>query len=109
MQKCHLLFSILLRVGGTLTNETSSTKKESSSLYGWPISSCQDHSVYDQLVSGVRFIDLRFGFDPSTGRLAVYHGVWHQGATIESVFDECYRFLDEHPTETLIASIKQAR
>ncbi|KIJ54995.1 hypothetical protein M422DRAFT_775161 [Sphaerobolus stellatus SS14] len=68
----------------------------------------QDRSVFDQLNSGIRFLDIRFGLDENTGVLRVYHAdtLLSSTASLEDVLWGLYFFLDHHPSETLLVSMK---
>jgi 1-phosphatidylinositol phosphodiesterase len=60
-----------------------------------------------QLTHGIRFIDIRFAL--IKGQLQAYHGPINQRRTAAELFEEVYAFLDAHPSETLLCSIKQVR
>lgn len=82
--------------------------QESCAYFGFPFAQCQnDISLYDQLSGGIRAIDLRFSV--KNGQLAAYHGPISQRSSAVILFAELHRFLAEHPTETVITSIKQVR
>jgi len=68
----------------------------------------QDRSIFDQLNSGIRFLDIRFGLDENTNVLRVYHAdaLLSSTASLEDVLWGLYYFLDHHPTETLLVSLK---
>ena len=81
---------------------------------------CQGCSVKDQLTSGFRFLDLRLAVDTgeSGGRLKCMNSFGDcltaampnsSKLYVEEVFSQCYAFLDEHPTETVLVSVKQER
>jgi 1-phosphatidylinositol phosphodiesterase len=65
----------------------------------------QQLAIADQLVAGVRYLDLRCrhyqdGF-------LIYHGPVDQDQTFDEVLATMAKFLDEHPGETLIISVKE--
>jgi len=68
----------------------------------------QDRSIFDQLNAGIRFLDIRFGLDNSTNKLRVYHADALLSSTVEleDVLWGFYHWLDAHPTETLLVSLK---
>jgi 1-phosphatidylinositol phosphodiesterase len=81
---------------------------ESAALYE-PLSSgtakCQNMTVAEQLEAGVRYFDIRCrhlndGFQ-------IYHGPIFQQQTFDQVLSTMYAFLDEHPQQTLIMSVKE--
>jgi 1-phosphatidylinositol phosphodiesterase len=70
----------------------------------WTMAKCQDLSTTDQLNAGVRFLDIRGAVKDYEIRLA--HGITIQGGNITGIFQECENFLKQHPSETIIMSIK---
>lgn len=69
------------------------------------IAKCQDLTIADQLAAGVRYLDIRCrhvydGFE-------IYHGGIGQDQTFDEVLATMFAFLDEHPAEALIVSIKE--
>jgi 1-phosphatidylinositol phosphodiesterase len=67
----------------------------------------QDLNIDQQLAIGVRFFDIRLGFgDHNSGTLWVRHGRSRQPLTGDEVFESFNRFLSDHPSETIIVSIK---
>ncbi|KZV89997.1 PLC-like phosphodiesterase [Exidia glandulosa HHB12029] len=66
----------------------------------------QDKPIFDQLNAGIRFFDIRTG--SNNGKLQLYHADFLLDATaqLEDVFWGFYHFLDDHPTETLVVSVK---
>ncbi|KAF8527333.1 PLC-like phosphodiesterase [Gautieria morchelliformis] len=68
----------------------------------------QDRSIFDQLDAGIRFLDIRFGLDENTNVLRLYHAdtLLSNTASLEDVLWGLYHFLDNHPTETLLVSMK---
>lgn len=86
---------------------------------------CQDLSLYDQLNGGIRAFDLRYSWNPDNQTIGFYHGMpfailsrayrsFHTLAeallapntTLEDVFSGFYAWLDKHPTEALLISMK---
>lgn len=80
---------------------------ESAALYE-PVpgsAKCQEMSLEQQLVAGARYFDIRCrrvndGF-------AIYHGPIDQLQTFDDVLATTYAFLDEHPQQTVMMSIKE--
>ena len=82
-------------------------------------SRCQYFGIYDMLNSGFRYLDIRLGItQDKKGRpdMKLMHGFtsctknvlpWSEPLYIQSVLDDCYKFLDENPSETIIMCIKQ--
>lgn len=65
----------------------------------------QDLTIAEQLAAGVRYLDLRCRH-VDDGFL-LYHGAIDQNQTFEELLATLTEFLDEHPTETIIASVKE--
>ncbi|WP_153766862.1 hypothetical protein [Endozoicomonas sp. OPT23] len=67
----------------------------------WSIT--QTLNTYNQLKSGIRYLDIRARM--VNGTLYTAHGLL--GATIADMLDEIRRFLDEHPKEVVIFDIQE--
>lgn len=81
-----------------------------------PSVQCQGASITEQLVHGVRFFDLRVarpfvGFCGAPDDLQVIHGNFPVKIPfpemLNDVLNDIYAFLQQHPSETAIVSIKQ--
>jgi len=76
---------------------------------------CQAVSPAEQLKNGVRFFDIRVQvpdpYEPSSDKLVLVHSVFPISLTGNKYFRDLYKeirkFLDEHPSETLILSLKR--
>lgn len=77
-------------------------------------SKCQALTVGEQLEAGFRYLDIRLGADGD--RLKLMHGFtnctttgwpWAGALYLDAVLDDCYAFLSEHPTETVVLAVKQ--
>jgi len=68
---------------------------------------CQDASIGDQLLMGVRFLDIRLG--ENNGTLSVIHGFIDEKQSAENVFATCLGYLRDHPQEGLLVSVKNER
>lgn len=77
-------------------------------------SKCQTKDIRAQLDAGFRYLDIRLGADGS--RLKLMHGFtscktgampWSPSLYLEDVLEQCYAFLREHPTETVLFAVKQ--
>lgn len=72
---------------------------------------CQAVGVPEQLQNGIRFMDIRVSASPDNDRLALVHAVFPISLTGTKYFgdmlEDVYRFLDEHPSETIIISLKR--
>lgn len=74
---------------------------------------CQAVGVRAQLDNGVRFLDVRVSVprDPNTDDLALVHSVFPVALTgtkyLADLLRDLYAFLDAHPSETLLLSIKR--
>lgn len=74
----------------------------------------QDASIYEQLLYGARYFDIRVDYDHN--ELVTYHrsmtmgmAMGANGQSLQDVFDQARRFLSEYPTETLIIKISHIR
>lgn len=77
---------------------------------------CQGGTVGEQLRAGFRYLDIRLAADGASNTLKLMHAfaACQTGAKpdapllyLDSVLEECYAFLEEHPYETIIFSVKQ--
>lgn len=66
---------------------------------------CQDLSIYNQLEAGARFFDIRL--QQRDNELKIVHGFVDQDLSFSQALDDFKRFLNEHPSEGLIVSIKK--
>jgi hypothetical protein len=73
----------------------------SNVIRNWAVS--QKWSIYDQLVGGIRYLDLRAGWDNSTHTWRAYHLL--MGNLIEDLLIEVRDFLDSHNKEIVILEI----
>ena len=76
-------------------------------------SKCQSLGIGDQLRAGFRYLDIRLGTDGKTDGFKLMHGftncktgVFGGALKLDAVLAECYAFLDEHPTETVLFAVK---
>ena len=76
---------------------------------------CQAVSPLEQLRNGVRFFDLRVQvpepYDPKSNKLILVHAVFPISLTgnkyFKDLYDDITQFLRNHPSETLIVSLKR--
>jgi 1-phosphatidylinositol phosphodiesterase len=75
---------------------------------------CQALSVREQLDAGFRYLDIRLAVDGE--RLKLMHGFvncqegglpWSETLYLDSVLQDCYDFLREHPNETILFAVKK--
>ena len=78
------------KVGGLTITDTAKT---------------QDLTISEQLSIGVRFFDIRLILE--NNELEVYHSTVKQNLSFREVLNDVYRFLDQHPSEALIMSIRK--
>jgi 1-phosphatidylinositol phosphodiesterase len=69
------------------------------------LAKCQDLTIADQLAAGVRFFDLRCRHVGD--QFLIYHGSVDQNQTFDEVLATIYAFLDAHPNEVILASVKE--
>lgn len=65
----------------------------------------QNLAIADQLNAGVRFLDIRCRHIDNS--FTIHHGAIYQNLNFDDVLKACYSFLDSHPTETIIMSVKE--
>lgn len=80
-------------------------------------SKCQAKDIAAQLEAGYRYLDIRLGYEPDGGGMfKLMHGFancrtgaapWADTLYLNGVLEQCYAFLDAHPTETIIFAVKQ--
>ncbi len=76
------------------------------------ISKCQNLTIREQLDAGVRFLDVRCEVDASSHSVKTVHGstdCWNGDNYyyLDFCFQDVYNFLAEHPSETVLISIKE--
>lgn len=64
----------------------------------------QNLDLADQLNAGIRFLDIRLSH--YRDNLYVHHDVVHMGKSYADVLDICSNFLSEHPSESILMSVK---
>ena len=78
---------------------------ESCALHGNIFAECQDYILWNQLLAGIRFFDLRLrNID---GAFMLYHGVIYQEISFARVLEIFYEYLRQCPNETILVSIKK--
>lgn len=65
----------------------------------------QNLSISEQLNAGVRFLDIRCRHIDNS--FAIHHGPIYQNLNFDDVLTACYTFLESHPSETIIMSVKE--
>ena len=77
-------------------------------------SKCQAKDIFGQLQAGFRYLDIRLAVDGDSMKLM--HGFtgcrvgampWSPALSLDRVLEDCYVFLAEHPTETVLFAVKQ--
>ena len=78
------------------------------------VTKCQSLSIAQQLDAGCRYLDIRLA--AAYGRLKLMHSFttckdsaapWSGTLFLDPVLDQCYSFLEEHPSETVVFAVKQ--
>jgi 1-phosphatidylinositol phosphodiesterase len=94
--------------GTNITKMAIPGTHDSGAYSAWvpPLTRAQDHSIAQQLNIGVRALDVRVG-QTNFFNYKVFHGPIDQGITVESVFEDIDKFLDENPSEFVILMLKQ--
>ncbi|WP_236582180.1 phosphatidylinositol-specific phospholipase C [Sphingobacterium spiritivorum] len=65
----------------------------------------QNLTLAEQLNAGVRFLDVRCRFVDNN--FAIHHGPVYQHLNFDDVLQSCKSFLQAHPSETIIMSVKE--
>ncbi len=65
----------------------------------------QDLSIAEQLNAGVRFLDIRCRHIDNS--FTIHHGAIYQNLNFDDVLNACYAFLESHPSEAIIMSVKE--
>ncbi|UIA89351.1 phosphatidylinositol-specific phospholipase C domain-containing protein [Erwinia tracheiphila] len=65
----------------------------------------QDDSIFEQLESGVRFIDARCRHISDI--FSMHHGNIYLNINFGTVLNDCYKFLVQHPDEFILISVKK--
>ncbi len=78
---------------------------DSGAFYGGDSTQTQSMSITKQLVSGIRFLDIRLK-SVGNNQLQLYHGIVSQQAKFDSVLNEVTVFLKQHPTEVVFMRVK---
>ncbi|WP_185654148.1 phosphatidylinositol-specific phospholipase C [Elizabethkingia meningoseptica] len=65
----------------------------------------QNLSISEQLNIGVRFLDIRCRHIDNA--FTIHHGPIYQKINFDDVLNACYAFLESHPAETIIMSVKE--
>ncbi len=93
----------------TLTSMSIPGSHDSGALHsiGDLSGKCQDLAIADQLNAGVRFFDIRLQLRDD--ELKVVHGIVDQKLDFSNVLNDFKVFLNNHPSEGLIVSIKKRK
>lgn len=79
---------------------------ETCARVGGPLVQCQDWSVEEQLLKGVRYLDIRCRHIGDS--FMIHHGSVYQELTFGAgVRDVCIKFLQNHPTEFIFMQVKE--
>jgi 1-phosphatidylinositol phosphodiesterase len=65
---------------------------------------CQTLTLSEQLEKGIRFLDIRL--KNISNKLMAYHGPVALELSFDEVFNECRAFLNAHPKESIVMSVK---
>ena len=69
-----------------------------SVVHSWSVT--QSMTIYEQLLSGVRYLDLRVAYREGDKEIRILHGLY--GWTIEQVLEEVNRYVTNYPKEIVI-------
>jgi len=68
---------------------------------------CQDYYIYNQMMLGVRFFDIRLNLADDNSTLTAFHWHYYLHKNFNDLLEAAINFLDEYPDETIIYMIKQ--
>lgn len=97
-------------------SHNSATKNVGDSPIGNALGQNQNSSVYEQLLAGVRYLDLRVslgsvydenGEETQSGVPKICHNLLNLGYTLEEVLTDVKRFSDEHTDEIIIIDFQK--
>ena len=89
------------------THDSAAYKSSSAAkAYVSPFVLAQSFSISDQLIGGVRLLDIRLAWN-SDNSLSLHHGDFYLDQNFGGVIDTTIAFLNAHPTETVIFMINQ--
>lgn len=68
------------------------------------VAMCQNADIKEQLVRGIRFLDIRIGWDfkDRPGGVRVGHGEYSWGTSFENIISDIYDFVSTNPKEFII-------
>ena len=66
---------------------------------------CQNRSIDEQLLQGIRFLDIRCWHTQKT--FSIYHGSENQHLNFSDVLQSCIHFLNAHASETIIMLVNE--
>jgi len=66
-----------------------------------------DYFIYNQMMLGVRWFDIRLNLDVKSGILTAFHGQYYLHKNFNDLLTAGLTFLNNYPTETIIYMIKQ--
>lgn len=76
--------------------------------WGGDIVQTQSKSLKNQLISGIRFLDIRLqAYQNYPDLLYAYHGIVYLHASFPGILDIVTEFLEKNPSETILMRIKQ--
>lgn len=96
------------------THDSCARKFANEDVFGVTssISKCQSVNITEQLNLGVRYLDIRCEVDASSHSVKTVHGstdCWNGNDYyyLDFVLQEIYNWLNQHPSETVLVSIKE--
>ncbi len=93
------------------THDSGTKRVKLSFIDATASAQCQDTTITEQLTNGIRFLDIRLEDDGEKLRLvhATTDCKSEDGSNLylDEVLQNCYEFLEAHPTETIVMSMKK--
>lgn len=86
---------------------THDSMAHKSNLTSVDQSRTQSLSLENQLISGIRYLDIRLMHDSK--KFSIYHGIVYTGYDFDDVLTTAKAFLRKNPTETIVMRVKQEK
>lgn len=92
-------------IGSISIPGTHNSGADCDSSVGFGYVQCQDLSIYEQLVAGIRYLDIRCRHINNT--FVIHNGAHYLGKSFDDVLSVVTVFLKENPGETVLMRVKQ--
>lgn len=86
---------------------THDSMAHKSNLTGLDVTRTQTMHLYDQLISGIRVLDIRLFYEPDGSGFSIYHGPIYLGYNFDTVMEIVYNYLRTYPSEVIFMRLQQ--